>query len=172
MEGHAGAGQLSAMTKQIGLGQLRSNACDYFEKVVAGQTIEVIRRGRLVARIVPIDGGPTEPPILRSADAGMCRLDGLRAHAGRLFDRVAAEKSIEVVWRGLLVARIVSAADGLREAAVPPSVDPRMCELDDLRTRAGCYSDRVAVGETINVVRRGKLVAKIVSATGESRQSA
>lgn len=172
MEGHAGASRLKGMTKQIGLGQLRSNACDYLTKVAAGQTIEVIRRGRLVARIVPIDGGPTEPPILRSADAGMCRLDDLRTRAGRLLDRVAVEKSIEVVWRGMLVGRIVSAADGSAEASFRPVVDPRMCELEDLRRRAGCYFDRVAVGETINVIRRGKLVAKIVSAEGESRESA
>lgn len=160
------------MRKSIGLSQLRSNACGYFERVAAGETIEVIRRGRLVAHILPIDGGPTEPPILRSVDVGMCRLDDLRSRAGRLFDRVGAGETIDVVWHGMLVARIVSAAGSPPEAATLQPSNANICELDDLRRRAGGYFDRVAAGETIEVIRRGKLVARIVSADGDSRESA
>ena len=42
------------MRELIGLGQLRSNACKYLERVAAGETIEVVRRGKLVARIVSV----------------------------------------------------------------------------------------------------------------------
>jgi antitoxin (DNA-binding transcriptional repressor) of toxin-antitoxin stability system len=45
--------------------------------------------------------------------------------------------------------------------------------LDELRTRAGRCLDRVAAGETIEVIRGGKLVARIVSAAGsDARRSA
>ena len=39
----------SGMRETIGLGQLRSNACTYLERVAAGETIDVVRRGKLVA---------------------------------------------------------------------------------------------------------------------------
>lgn len=38
----------------IGLGQLRSHTCGYLERVVAGETFEVVRRGRPVARIASL----------------------------------------------------------------------------------------------------------------------
>jgi antitoxin (DNA-binding transcriptional repressor) of toxin-antitoxin stability system len=40
------------MREVIGLGQLRSNACRYLDRVGAGETIDVVRHGKLVARIV------------------------------------------------------------------------------------------------------------------------
>jgi antitoxin (DNA-binding transcriptional repressor) of toxin-antitoxin stability system len=91
------------MREVIGLGQLRSNACTYLERVVAGETIDVIRRRKLVARIVSV--GDWMAP-----DAGGCvGLDELRTRAGRCFDRVAAGQTIEVIRGGERVARIVSA---------------------------------------------------------------
>ena len=45
---------------QLPLGQLRSNAIGYLEKVLAGETIEVARRGRLVGRIVLVDADPRD----------------------------------------------------------------------------------------------------------------
>src|SRR5262249_16961387 len=39
--------------------------------------------------------------------------------------------------------------------------------LDELRTRAARYFDLVAAGETIEVARRGRLVARIVAAEGD-----
>jgi len=56
----------------------------------------------------------------------------------------------------------VSAGES-RTAPIPADADRRV-ELDELRKRAGSYFDRVAAGQTIEVVRGGKLVARIVSA--------
>lgn len=41
------------MGNRIGLGQIRSSAAYYFDRVAAGESFDVVRRGRLVARIVP-----------------------------------------------------------------------------------------------------------------------
>jgi len=43
----------------IGLGQLRSNAIGFLERVQSGETIEVARRGKLVGRICV--GGRRQP---------------------------------------------------------------------------------------------------------------
>jgi antitoxin (DNA-binding transcriptional repressor) of toxin-antitoxin stability system len=168
MEGYAGAGQLSEMREVIGLGQLRSNACTYLGRVAAGETIDVLRRGKLVARIVPVGDWRVAPNPARSVkvaapDAGgWVGLDELRTRAGRCFDRVAAGETISVVRGGKLLARIVSASDS-RIASIPADAGGSI-ELDELRQRAGRYFDKVAAGQTIEVIRGGKLVARIVSA--------
>jgi antitoxin (DNA-binding transcriptional repressor) of toxin-antitoxin stability system len=55
------------MAELIGLGQLRSHTIGYVERVLAGETIEVARRGELVARIVSAGGSvrlrPTCPSL-------------------------------------------------------------------------------------------------------------
>jgi len=95
----------------IGLGQLRSNAIGYLERVLAGETLEVARRGKPVARIVSASGdrpAPTTLPDLVAVNGAGARvgLDELRTRAGRCFDRVAAGETIWVVWRGKMVAKI------------------------------------------------------------------
>lgn len=161
------------MPEVIGLGQLRSNACAYLERAAAGQTFDVVRRGKLVARIVPVGDGRVAPIPARSAkvsapDAGgWVGLEELRTRAGRCFDRVAAGETIYVVRDGRLLARIVSAGES-RMTPTPAGAGGRI-ELDELRKRAGRYFDTVAAGQTIEVVRGGKLVARIVSAaTGDA----
>jgi prevent-host-death family protein len=156
------------MREVIGLGQLRSDACTYLERVAAGETIDVVRRGKLVARIESVGDWRVAPIPARSlgvvaADAGgWVGLDELRRCAGRCFDRVAAGETVYVVRGGGLLARIVSAAD---PRAIPSPADAGgPIELDQLRNRAGRYFARVAAGQTIEVVRGGKLVARIVSA--------
>jgi antitoxin (DNA-binding transcriptional repressor) of toxin-antitoxin stability system len=42
------------MSQRIGLGQLRNSAAYYFDRVAAGESFDVIRRGRTVAQIVPV----------------------------------------------------------------------------------------------------------------------
>lgn len=42
------------MSQAIGLGQLRNSASYYFDRVAAGESFDVVRRGRLVARITPL----------------------------------------------------------------------------------------------------------------------
>ncbi|MGB8387012.1 type II toxin-antitoxin system Phd/YefM family antitoxin [Mycobacterium sp.] len=156
------------MREVIGLGQLRNHACTYLERVAAGETLDVIRRGKLVARIVSVGDWRVAPIPARSVkvvapDAGgWVGLDELRKRAGRCFDRVAAGETIYVVRGGRLLARIVSAGDS-RMTPVPADGDRRI-ELDELRKRAGRYFDRVAAGQPIEVTRGGKLVARIVSA--------
>jgi antitoxin (DNA-binding transcriptional repressor) of toxin-antitoxin stability system len=41
------------MSQRIGLGQLRNSAAYYFDRVAAGESFDVVRRGRMVAQIVP-----------------------------------------------------------------------------------------------------------------------
>jgi antitoxin (DNA-binding transcriptional repressor) of toxin-antitoxin stability system len=155
------------MPEVIGLGQLRSDACAYFERVAAGEAIDVVRRGKLVARIVPVGDWRVAPVLARTVKASMPETGGwvgleeLRTRAGRCFDRVAAGETIYVVRGGRLLAKIVSS--GVPAMARRPA-DAGRIELDELRKRAGRYFDKVAAGQTIEVIRGGKLVARIVSA--------
>lgn len=187
MEGHAGtarltrAGSLGSPSPRpvgehraghetretIGLGQLRSDACRYLERVATGETIDVVRRGKLVARIVPVGDWRVAPIPARSVEpaasdaGGWVGLDELRTRAGRCFDRVAAGETLSVVRGGRLLAQIVPAGDA--ERAATPAGASGGIELDELRKRAGRYFDEVAAGQTIEVIRGGKLVARIVS---------
>ncbi len=156
------------MGEVIGLGQLRSDACRYLDRVAAGETIDVIRRGKLVARIQSVGDWRVAPIPARSVNVaatdadGWVGLDDLRMRAGRCFDRVAAGETVYVVRGGRLLARIVSAGDA---SAIPmPADGGGRIELDELRKRAGRYFDQVAAGQTIEVIRSGKVVARIVSA--------
>jgi antitoxin (DNA-binding transcriptional repressor) of toxin-antitoxin stability system len=99
VEGHAGPVRLNQMPEVIGLGQLRSDACTYLGRVAAGETLNVVRRGKLVARIM--SAGDAVP-----ATTGSVGLDELRTRAGRCFDRVAAGETVYVLRGGKLVARI------------------------------------------------------------------
>ena len=112
------------MREVIGLGQLRSDACTYLDRVGAGATIDVVRRGKLVARIESVGDWRVASIPQRSVKAiapgsgGWVGLDELRKRAGRCFDRVATGQTIEVVRGGEMVARIVSAAsDDARRTA-------------------------------------------------------
>jgi len=73
------------------------------DEVSAGRTLEVIRRGRLAALIVPESAFPHDPP---DATVPVSRL---RANAAPYFDRVARGDIIGVVRGGRLVARIMAA---------------------------------------------------------------
>lgn len=167
------------MAEVIGLGQLRSNMCGYLEQVLAGESIEVVRRGKLVARITTAANERIAPIALPDFAAvngadGRVGLAALRTRAGRYFDRVEAGETIWVVWHDKLVARIVSATKDLEApvdcagatTATHRDSDDRV-GLDELRRRAGRYFDRVAHGDTIEVVRGGKVVARIVSADNQ-----
>jgi prevent-host-death family protein len=118
------------MRKPIGLGQLRSHTCGVLERVVAGETISVVRRGLPAGRIMPISGRSDEPKVR----ARTCSLDELRTRAGRLFDKVAAGEAIEVVWRGQLVARIAPAVDSPEALRVSPVLsNGAPCWIENLR---------------------------------------
>jgi prevent-host-death family protein len=104
------------MREVIGLGQLRSNALGYLDRVGTGETFEVVRHGKLVARIVSVGDWRSAPIPERCVKAvapdagGWVGLGELRTRAGRCFDRVAAGETIEVVRGGKLIARIEAAA--------------------------------------------------------------
>ena len=51
--GAAGEPTTRPSSQAIGLGQLRNSACHYVERVAAGESFDVVHRGRFVARIVP-----------------------------------------------------------------------------------------------------------------------
>ncbi len=165
------------MREVIGLGQLRSNACAYLERVAAGETIDVIRRGKVVAQIASVGDWRSVPIPARSVEGaareagGWVGLDELRTRAGRCFDRVARGETVYVVRGGRLLARLVAVGDS-GTASIPADPGHRI-ELDELRKRAGRYFDRVAAGQTIEVIRGGELVARIVStATDDPRRTA
>ena len=152
------------MPEVIGLGQLRSDTCTYLERVVAGEILDIVRRGKLVARIMPVADWRVAPIPARSVnatepDSGWVGLDELRTRAGRCFDRVAAGETLYVVRGGRILARIVAAG----EAATTPMDTGQPIELDELRNRTGRYIAQVAGGQTIEVSRGGKVVARIVS---------
>jgi prevent-host-death family protein len=167
----------SEMPEVIGLGQLRGATCSYFERVAEGETIDVVRRGKLVGRIVPVGGWRVAPIPARSATdtaaaAGTWVVLGeLRKRAGRCFDRVAAGETLQVVSRGgALLAQIVSAGDSTVVSNPADAAGP--IDLDELRARTGRYLDRAAAGDEIEVVRGGRVVARIVSAAGDSPKTA
>jgi prevent-host-death family protein len=164
------------MGEVIGLGQLRSHALTYLDRVAAGETIDVVRRGKLVGRLVSVGDWRVAPIPARSvtdaaADAGTwVGLYELRTAAGRCFDRVAAGETIQVVRGGTLLAQIVSAG-GSPMASNPADVGGPI-DLDELRARTGRYLDRAAAGDEIEIVRGGCVVARIVSAVGDPRKMA
>jgi antitoxin (DNA-binding transcriptional repressor) of toxin-antitoxin stability system len=106
------------MQHRIGIGQLRSDTLRYMQRVATGDTIEVLRRGRVVAELHAPTGAP---PVVGDAaeraccDRVMIAVDvGLfRSQAGRYFDRVAAGEVLEIMHHGHAIGRICSrAADG------------------------------------------------------------
>ena len=99
------------MVQQICLGQLKSHPREYLDEVSAGSTLEVIRRGRLAALIVPESACPHDPP-----DATI-PVSGLRNNPAQYFDRVAGGEIIGVVASGGLVARIMAATQTWRGGA-------------------------------------------------------
>jgi antitoxin (DNA-binding transcriptional repressor) of toxin-antitoxin stability system len=86
------------MTKVIGIGQLRGHTRNYVERVAAGETFEVWRRGRPIARLhAAHDSHRTLVPV---------SLSELRTRAARVFDRVAAGETVAVAYRGRTVAAL------------------------------------------------------------------
>ncbi|OBH50258.1 hypothetical protein A5686_14250 [Mycobacterium sp. E2479] len=115
-----------------------------------------------MARIVSVGDRRSAPIPARSNEGGgWVGIAELRTRAGRCFDRVAAGETISIVREGRLLAQIVAAGDA---KTASPSVDVSgAIELDELRKRAGHYFDEVAAGQTIEVIRGGRPVARIIS---------
>lgn len=114
------------MEDRIGITQLRHQTCGYLYRVAAGETIGIIRRGKLVAWIGSIPSGHNEQRIAARATHAATRnigvpipLSQLRSQAGRCFDRVAAGQTFVVIHRGELLARIVSAQQSPETVLAP-----------------------------------------------------
>jgi antitoxin (DNA-binding transcriptional repressor) of toxin-antitoxin stability system len=100
--------------KTIGVGQLRSDTLGYFDRVAAGETIDVVRRGKVAARIVPdmresrlAGDAPGSAGSAKRSITTRVALDDLRTLAGRYLDRVAAGETLEIIHGGEIVARVI-----------------------------------------------------------------
>lgn len=91
----------------IGVGQLRAHTCTYMQMVAGGETLRVLRRGRLVALIRPVPGPPSEsvPSDLTPVD-----LSSFRTQASRHLDHVSAGSRLCVVHHGRAVAEVIQAS--------------------------------------------------------------
>jgi antitoxin (DNA-binding transcriptional repressor) of toxin-antitoxin stability system len=120
------------MQHRIGIGQLRSDTLRYVHRAATGDTIEVLRRGRLVAELqAPIDA----PPALGDAERAYCDrvmiavdVSLIRSQAGRYFDRVAAGEALEIMHHGHTIARICPRA---ADVAAKPRRLRRPTPLED-----------------------------------------
>jgi antitoxin (DNA-binding transcriptional repressor) of toxin-antitoxin stability system len=98
------------MQHRIGIGQLRSDTLRYVHRAATGDTIEVLRRGRLVAELHAPIGAP--PAVGDAAERACCDrviavdVSLIRSQAGRYFDRVAAGEVLEIMHRGHAIGRI------------------------------------------------------------------
>ena len=98
------------MQHRIGIGQLRSGTLRYVHRAATGDTIEVLRRGRLVAELHAPTGAP--PAVGDAAERAYCDrviavdVSLIRSQAGRYFDRVAAGEALEIMHHGHAIARI------------------------------------------------------------------
>lgn len=80
----------------IGIGQLRSYTRAYVDQVQSGQTFQVSRRGRVVARLQAVqDGVGVAVPLAE-----------LRTRPAYVFDRIAAGETVTVTYRGRNVATL------------------------------------------------------------------
>jgi antitoxin (DNA-binding transcriptional repressor) of toxin-antitoxin stability system len=99
------------MQHRIGIGQLRADTLCYVYRAATGDTIEVLRRGRLVAELQALtDAPPTSGDAAGRAYCDRVKIAvdvGLfRSQAGRCFDRVAAGEALEIMHHGHAIARI------------------------------------------------------------------
>ena len=86
----------------VGIGQLRGDTCNYIERVAAGETFAVLRRGRVIGRLYPAhDMHAMLIPV---------PLPQFRSRAGHFVNRVAAGETIAVAYNGRTVAAMAPLA--------------------------------------------------------------
>lgn len=61
---------------RIGIRELKNGLSLYLRRVADGEWIEVTRRGKVIARIVPVDEGQREKPLLALIEAGAAAWSG------------------------------------------------------------------------------------------------
>jgi antitoxin (DNA-binding transcriptional repressor) of toxin-antitoxin stability system len=97
--------------QRIGTGQLRRATCHYIELAAAGETVGLLRRGRLIAELKPVDGQQHFTtseglPSAHGAEVAGVDLRALRARASHYLDQVVAGETLEVIRDGQRLARI------------------------------------------------------------------
>ncbi|WP_328361256.1 hypothetical protein OG976_09945 [Mycobacterium sp. NBC_00419] len=101
------------MAETIGIGQLRADTRAYLHRVAGGDTLELVRRGRLTARIEPVPQYPASgPPPGGRSTAGVITvaLSGFRSQASRYLDQVGSGCTVHVYHQGQPLAQIRAAA--------------------------------------------------------------
>ena len=101
------------MAETIGIGQLRADTRAYLQRVADGDTLELIRRGRLTARIEPVPQHPALAlPQRGRSTAGVITvaLSGFRSQASRYLDQVGSGSTVHVYHQGQPLAQIRAAA--------------------------------------------------------------
>jgi antitoxin (DNA-binding transcriptional repressor) of toxin-antitoxin stability system len=125
------------MQHRIGIGQLRSDTLRYVHRAATGDTIEVLRRGRLVAELHAPTGAP--PAVGEAAERAYgdrvtiaVDVSLIRSQAGRYFDRVAAGEVLEIMHHGHVIARICPRA---ADVAAKRSVVCTVCVRNSAHAR-------------------------------------
>jgi antitoxin (DNA-binding transcriptional repressor) of toxin-antitoxin stability system len=118
----------------VGLNELRKRAGRCFDRVAAGETIHVVRGGRLLAQIV--SAGDSTVASNPADAAGPIGLDELRARTGRYLDRAAAGDELRSPvaagwWRGS--CRLLGARPGRPDRQVLRPTPPRSSCRESLR---------------------------------------
>ena len=91
----------------------------------------------------------------------------LRSAVLHYLDLAAGGDTIFIVRRGKSLARMYSldpsVAVGERRCSCTPNAVPIRASISALRAQAARYFDRIAAGEAVNVICRGREVAHICS---------
>lgn len=104
----------TAVWTTINVSQLKSDPQEYLRRVAAGETLNIVRRRRIVARIQP--AGNTKPHCPVSTESAKDNCENISAellgsYARRCIDRVTAGATIDVRRFGKSIAQITAFDD-------------------------------------------------------------
>ncbi|BBZ77830.1 hypothetical protein MANY_31670 [Mycolicibacterium anyangense] len=100
------------MIETIGVGQLRADTCRYLQRVAGGDTLQVIRRGRVALRIEPVSHQQVtsqRQQEMSGTQVIAVQLSHLRSQASRYLDQAGSGCTMHVYHRGQRLAQIRSA---------------------------------------------------------------
>lgn len=103
---------------RIGVSQLRSAVVDYMELAAAGRTIELTRRGTVVARVQPTW---RRRSVSSSGVALIVHTKQFRNRAGYYMDRVADGAHLEIIYRGRPIGRIEAVTETSQSLSQRPN---------------------------------------------------
>ena len=96
------------MDRTIGVGQLRAHTCTYIQMVAGGETLRVLRRGRLVALIRPVPVAADDACEAGNLPSDLTPVNrsSFRAQAGRHLDHLSTGSRLCVVHNGRPMAEV------------------------------------------------------------------